>query len=96
MTSQPPSLGRIVHVVLKDGQHRAAIVAHDFGNDRPNLDVVLDLQNDLNEEYFVRLDLFPEEVRSFLRWHFGKLSLGSAVHDEDTKAPGTWHWPEKV
>lgn len=28
--------------------------------------------------------------------HFRPLSEGGAVNDEETKAPYTWHWPERV
>lgn len=27
---------------------------------------------------------------------FHDLDNGGVKHDEDTKAPGTWHWPERV
>lgn len=107
-----PSIGRIVHYVLADGQHRAATVvnAWDSPSDHPhhcNLTVHLDGNNDLvcfynvedgeivkaPDSYHCKPELRPGNAAD---WLPGVLIVGSASQDEDTKAPGTWHWPERV
>lgn len=74
-----PSIGRIVHYVIQNGQHRAAVVVNYWPNDdqRANLTVFVDQMNDK--------EFAPN----------GNLAVGSAKQDEETKAPGTWHWPER-
>jgi hypothetical protein len=107
-----PSIGRIVHYVLLNGQHRAATVVNAWPdsaqNSLCNLTVHLDGMNDLQPEsseggalsmsmaavrpgYCVN-ELVPMGAHAALP---GVLSVGSASQDEDTKLPGTWHWPER-
>lgn len=99
-----PSIGRIVHYVLADGQHRAATVTNAFGGDRANLTVHLDLMNDVEVEkeaggpsvrrVVAKNNLHPKNMGS-QDFFLGVLAVGSAPQDEETKAPGTWHWPER-
>ncbi|MVN86819.1 hypothetical protein GO986_08590 [Deinococcus sp. HMF7620] len=91
-----PSIGRIVHVVLASGAHRPATVVNAFDNDRPNVAVFLDVTNDLGHSVHTEegADIFPESSAAFVRIG-GVAQLDSVPHDEDTKAPGTWHWPER-
>lgn len=86
ITTPVPSLGRIVHYVLPDsspnaGQHRAAKITSTWGTENPNLEVSLDQTNDLPDSGGI---------------YYPRLRVWSAEHDEETKANGTWHWPEKV
>ena len=99
-----------MHYVLADGQHRAAMVVNAWpgssSDNRANLTVFLDGMNDLQG---VRLTVDgvsvanpdagkcvpgrqPSGSSNFIP---GVLSVGSAAQDEDTQAPGTWHWPER-
>jgi hypothetical protein len=92
---QQPSVGRIVHYVLPDGspragEHRAAVITGYFGNAEilgaspANLTVFFDQ---------------PDDVAGGLMKHGLEIYQGrafSASQDEDTKAPGTWHWPERT
>lgn len=75
-----PSVGRIVHYVLDEGERagetRAAIVVAVFG-ERCNLRVFFDTPND-------------DKLLAGGDWR------GSRLNDETTKAPGTWHWPPRV
>lgn len=79
-----PTVGRIVHYVLTDGQHRPAIVVRAWGEephsapdyaDSVNLQVFLDGSNDGSE--------------SGVDWET------SVRYDETGKTPYTWHWPER-
>lgn len=87
-----PTIGRIVHYVLPNGQHRAAIVVNAWsGSYQPqmcNLTVHLDQLNDT---------IGNDELAAFgaRNGGYGTLIVGSAKQDEDTQAPGTWHWPER-
>ncbi|MVN88625.1 hypothetical protein GO986_17965 [Deinococcus sp. HMF7620] len=101
---QRPSIGRQVHYVLADGQHRAATVVNAWPtsaqNTICNLTVYLDGCNDLNcadasqpASGKCHPFLVPPGANNRIP---GVLTVGSAHQDEDTRAPGTWHWPERV
>lgn len=89
---QKPSSGRVVHYVLPKtingiemtdyavGQHRPAFVVRTWP-DMPliNLQVFLDGGNDAPHGHVIGGQLWATSVRQ----------------DETTKAPGTWHWPER-
>lgn len=106
-----PSIGRIVHYVLANGEHRAATVVNCWPSPDPvqasiaNLTVHLDGSNDLQTARpvdaslggpvfvgFCKPELAPQNAGAV---YPGSLCVGSAAQDEDTKAPGTWHWPER-
>lgn len=103
-----PTIGRIVHYVLANGQHRAATVVNCWPSPDPvqasiaNLAVSLDGANDLEihrdetgvgiHRVYVKNNLQPQGSFDL---NNGGLSVASAKQDEDTKAPGTWHWPER-
>jgi hypothetical protein len=100
--TQTPTIGRQVHYVLGNGQHRAATVVNAFGGSRANLTVHLDQANDFENDFdpatgqlkrqIVKNNLQPTGAADFGN---GTLGVASAQQDEDTKAPGTWHWPER-
>ena len=98
--TQSPTIGRTVHYVLADGQHRAATVVNAWpGQTVANLTVHLDGSNDLNRAEpgqpasgKCHPYLMPPGTENHIP---GVLTVASAEHDEDTKAPGTWHWPER-
>lgn len=97
-----------MHYVLADGQHRAATVVNAFSHYVPyaNLTVHLDGYNDLLHERVIQdgierpnpdaglchPSLIPQGAHGRIP---GVLVVGSAPYDEETKAPGTWHWPER-
>lgn len=85
MSGQTPSIGRVVHYVLKEGrshgQHRSALVVNVFGSvTHVNLLVALDGINDTDNEFNA-----PQIGNAY-----------SVPEDQNDKAPGTWHWPEYV
>ncbi|GBF05829.1 hypothetical protein DAERI_060089 [Deinococcus aerius] len=107
-----PTIGRAVHYVLANGQHRAATVvnawpqAHGEQAYIANLTVQLDQLNDLQSDRVEEGDLSsPNSRAGYARPALvpqgatartpGTLAVGSAKNDEDAKAPGTWHWPER-
>lgn len=99
-----PTIGRAVHYVLANGEHRAATVVNAWpGSAQPsicNLTVHLDGSNDLNQADSSQPAsgrchpyLIPPGADNRIP---GVLVVGSAHQDEDTHAPGTWHWPERL
>lgn len=89
-TQQAPSVGRIVHYVTHpargfrhEGVHRPAVIVHVWSPGHPNGCVQLQVFADGNGGEYN--DGTPNVV-----W------ATSVTHDEETKAPGTWHWPEYV
>ncbi len=103
---QKPSIGRQVHYVLANGQHRAATVVNTPGGERLNLTVHLDGMNDCAAYRRDPGEDAPhpgsgECARGLIPPGAailgpGLLTVGSAAPDEETKLPGTWHWPEFV
>lgn len=98
--TQKPTTGRIVHYVLANGDHRAALVTNGFGDKIANLTVFLDHANDLQTSaqttgtgWEIKPQLIPQNTGAFT--HGGGLHAASAHQDEDAKTPGTWHWPER-
>lgn len=92
-SGQIPSPGRIVHYVLPDGnypgEHRPAIIVKVWndkdGNPQP--------------DSLVNLQVFTDSVNDFITAHPGGSGImwRTSVHnDEDEKALGTFHWPERV
>ncbi len=87
--------GRIVHYVMPNGQHRAAIVAKVWSDSgTSNLQVITDSFNDLphtpNErEQFENAGLVVDEVR---HGHIWKTSIQFSAEAR----PNTWHWVEKA
>ena len=92
------SIGRIVHFVLPNGEHRPAIVVRvwpdEFLHNQQdttglNLQVFLDGTND-NEAY---AGLFlPAKIDTL----HGTMWYTSAQYDPSGIQTGTWHWPETV
>jgi hypothetical protein len=80
--------GLIVHYVMDRGHnigvHRPAIVVRDWKQ-----------QNGL-----VQLQVFTDGLNDGFVDHNGApinvIWCTSVAHDEQEKAPGTWHWPERV
>jgi len=102
-----PSIGRIVHYVIANGQHRTAEVVNGPFNDGQgtqlaSLRVTLDAVNDIPAEKRpgsaafapIILDNFPAAVHSFLA-PVAEVQVSSVRQDEEGKTPGTWHWPER-
>jgi hypothetical protein len=93
------SIGRLVHFVLPNGEHRPAIVVRVWPDEFPNnteektgvnLQVFLDGTND-NEAY-AGLPL-PAKINTL----HGTMLYTSAQYamTPDGLLPGTWHWPER-
>jgi len=82
-----PSPGRMVHYVLKNGEHRPALVLRTWSATCVQLAVFLDGANDNGQ--------VPYETYYFQN---GNLTVWktSVMQDEETKAQATWHWPEYV
>lgn len=77
-----PSTGGGVHFVL-------AWEAASIGVHRPA--VILDVVDPTAQT--LHLQIFTS-ANDGDRYSSGHYEMAAAVHDEDTKAPGTWHWPE--
>ena len=88
--------GRIVHYVLPSGQHRAAIISDARGavmeeiemgdGGESGLVVIPGERGDGNVSLLVFGSPFDESP-------IGQVPC--AMFDEETKAPETWHWPER-
>lgn len=76
-----PSIGRIVHYVL-DGE------AASVGEHRP----AIILRVDGDELVSLRVFTLDEDGA---RYAAGTVARSQVALDEDTRAPGTWHWPER-
>lgn len=80
--------GRIVHYVMERGHH--------IGVHRPAI-VVRDWKQ---ENGLVQLQVFTDGLNDgFVDLNGGPMNIiwcSSVLHDEETKEPGTWHWPERV
>jgi hypothetical protein len=75
-----PSIGRIVHFIMPDGQHRPAIIVRVWDPKATNatlvqLQVFTDSSNDKEPNVIWRT---------------------SVHQDETATKPGTWHEPERV
>lgn len=86
-----PSIGRIVHYVLAPGEHRPAIIVQVFAQsgylrNECNMQVVLDGAND---ERHMPSSMASSGTLGIQAWR------ASVPQDEETKAVGTWHWPER-
>jgi hypothetical protein len=86
-----PSVSRQVHYVLPlnpdlrpsaVGQHRPATVIHVWSENDPDSALQLGVLLDGRND--------QETYEGHLLW------ATSVRHDEENKAPGTWHWPEYV
>lgn len=105
---QVSSIGRQVHYVLANGEHRAATIVNSWPSSEQNgicnLTIDLDLANDVRPA--VMTSEGPTEQWGYIWAHLKPegafapapylLSAASAKNDEETKAPGTWHWPERT
>lgn len=92
-SGQLPSVGRIVHYVLPEGnypgEHRPAIIVKVWGDESGNP----------QPDSLVNLQIFTDNVNDFITAHPGGSGIlwRTSVHrDEDTKEPGTYHFPERV
>lgn len=90
---------RIVHYVLESGrcqgEHRPAIVVRDWKqpNGLVNIQVFTDGWNDdFREAHHVNTG----EQSTVVTIVQNTIWRTSVHQDEETKAPGTWHWPERA
>ena len=79
-----PSVGRIVHFALSEKEVCAAVVVGGPWDE---------------EQWLVNLQLLPDSdlegiynqaVAARDRWRT------SVAYDEESRKPGTWHWPDRV
>jgi hypothetical protein len=77
------SVGRIVHFVTENGEHRPAIVVQVWNKESGccNMQVFLDGTNDAKENFS------REQLDRGLAW------VTSVMYSEEPK-PRTWHWPK--
>jgi hypothetical protein len=92
-----PTIGRIVHYVLKQGpsagQSRAAIVTNAFGGDACNGTVFVDRANDGALHPGDPPSAGAEEWFSSARYDGGTPTSFPGEHVR--YQPGTWHWPPR-
>ena len=104
-------IGQQVHYVLADKQHRSATIVNSWPDSAKsgivNLSILLDPANDLQSQRVIadtysipnpyagqcKPQLIPAGAGAVVP---GSLAASSAHHDEDTKAPGTWHYAETL
>lgn len=81
--------GRIVHYVMKDGQHRPAIVVKIWDHD-PNPPA--------GSAGTSNLQVFADsDAEGKFNDACPPMFWATSVHfDETGQVAGTWHWPEKV
>ncbi len=97
MSEQLPSVGRIVHYVLSEGRsagdHRPAIIVRVWGEEQV-------AAGTLPESALgtVQLQVFTDSSADgrFNDELPAVMWKTSVVHDDEGKAPNTWHWPEPV
>lgn len=77
-----PAIGRIVHCVLPDGQHRPAIIVR-----------VWDQYRGLDGVPMVNLQVFTDQTNDGFQ---GGTEWRTSVHFDASDEPGTWHWPERT
>ncbi len=91
--SQPiipkPSVGRIVHYVLGGPADAETVNPNSTGEHRPAIIVRV------RDERTVQLQVFTDGHNDRANHPEGLMWRTSVHEDEDTKAPGTWHWPER-
>lgn len=80
--------GRIVHFVMNDGDHRAAIIARVWGKESGvvNLTVFTDWSNDIEGNGNEQLN---EQIAKGILWR-------TAVQYSEDPKPNTWHWIERA
>ena len=91
------SIGRIVHFILANGEHRPGIIVRvwpgEYGNEKVkdgvNLQIFLDGRNDNAADTSDIGGVFEHERAYGNAW---RTSVKYA--DAKKKEPGTWHWPE--
>lgn len=93
--NEPPTIGKIVHFVLEHGAHRPALITNAWDEPLCNLTVMLDQSRDLESDGTVDRAMV-NTGRAMNLSVPGTIGIGSVAQDEDDKAPGTWHWPERV
>lgn len=81
---QTPTIGRIVHYVRENGDHRPAIIVHVWPSDDPAFQTV-QLQVFMDSDAEGKLN----DGEPAVSWKT------SVVHDQGGKAPYSWHWPEQ-
>jgi hypothetical protein len=101
-----PKIGRIVHYVLADGQHRPAMIVRvwpgEYGNDEVkdgvNLMVFLDGMNDQSASSptvnSVMGMVSADECARGSAWRTS-VRYGAVTPDGTGMLPGFWHWPER-
>lgn len=84
-----PSIGRIVHFVLGNGQHRPAIITRVWEDDSPG--------SYPPEDEVVNMTIFPDGSNDVPAGSsFTLTAWGTSVHHDESCKPRTWHWPEPV
>lgn len=79
-----PTAGRIVNLVMADGQVRPMIVTQVWSDTCVNGTVFLDGQNDFK--------IVPDGIAVMPD---GMLGWATSRSLDEAKQPGTWHWPVK-
>ncbi|MHB1681574.1 MAG: hypothetical protein ACYCYO_01920 [Bacilli bacterium] len=84
-----PSVGRIVHFVLKDRSgelvHRPAIIVRNWADEGVYV-----------QEEGVQLQVFTDGTNDGPEYASGIHWATSVHHDEAADTEHTWHWPERV
>jgi len=82
--------GRIVHYVIRENEHRPAIVVKVWNNNgTANLTVFSDWSNDSQYIPNHQESEFAKQMARGVFW-------ATSVNYSETKVPSTWHWIEKV
>lgn len=85
MSNQPPSVGRIVHYVSYGTPGGEFLSEH-----RAAIIAAVGYHSERAEEPV------PPDTCDLVVFNPGGLFFNTCPHDEETKAGGTWHWPERT
>ncbi|SRR6266704_2249641 len=97
------TVGRIVHYVLESGRLkgdcRPAIVVRNWSNHTiPGNDGMVNLQvftDGLNDGFETAFNAYEDTKQVGVVKQIDLIIWRTSVHYDETKEPGTWHWPER-
>ena len=95
------AVGRTVHYVLPDGpskgDHRPATIVRIFESMKATGTINLQVFTDgLNDGFKTAFAVMNGKEQVGVTTQTDLIVWRTSVHYDENKAPGTWHWPERV